>query len=325
MSATTTNARQGGKLSAGNLIGRIPTLGVYGVLILMFILASIFVPGFTKPQNLTNVLQHSVVLGLVAIGQTFVILAASLDLSVGVMISLIGVATSLLISGRVSMILPAVIVALLLGILLGLINGLIITKLRVNSFIATLGMMLVLEGALFSRFDNFAGRVPRQFEFLGYKTVGPVPVGVLLMLAVAALAWLILRFTKFGHHVYGIGGNAEVSRLSGVRTDRIMIGAHILAGLGAAISALFLVSRLRTAAPWIGKGLELDSIAAVVVGGAPLSGGRGSVWGTIGGVLILSILNNVFNLLAVDAFLQDVMRGAIVILVVAFYSARLRK
>jgi ribose transport system permease protein len=303
----------------------ISSWGIYAVLVIAFLLGALFVPNFANPENIRNIVQHSVVLGLVSLGMTFAIIGGSLDLSVGVAISCIAVLVSLVISGRTEMMLPAVIIALAAGMAIGLVNGLIITKLKVNPFIATLGTMLVLEGALFSQFDNFAGRVPSEFEFLGYGMVGPIPIGVLLLLAMTLGAHFLLRFSKFGYHLYGRGGDALAARLSGVRTDRVLIWAHVLTGLGGALAAVFIVSRLRTAAPWVGQGLELDSIAAVVVGGAPLSGGRGSVWGTIAGVLILSILNNVFNILNVGAFAQDVIRGMILIAVVAVYSAGLRK
>jgi ribose transport system permease protein len=309
----------------GQLIGSNPALGVYLVLVVMLIGCSLFIPGFATSDNYINILQRSVALSLVAIGQTFVIVGGSLDLSVGQSISAIAVMTSLIMGGRVEMMIPAVIIALAAGMFIGLINGLIITQLKVNPFITTLGTSLIIQGVLFSGFDNFAGSVPRDFEFLGYSTVGPVPVGVIFMLLVAAAAFFLIRFTKFGYHLYGMGGSPEVSRLSGVRTNRIMIYAHILAGLGAALTAIFIVSRLRAGAPWVGQGYELEAISAVVVGGAPLAGGRGGIWGTLAGVLILSILSNIFNILNVGAFAQDVLRGAILIGVVAFYTVRMRR
>jgi ribose transport system permease protein len=291
----------------------------------MFVGCVIFVPNFASQENITNLLQHSVALGLVSIGQTFVIIAASLDLSVGISISAMAVMASLLMDGRTSMMLPVVLIVIAFGSFVGLINGLIISKLRVNPFIATLGTWLILQGFLFSGFDNFAGGVPREFEYLGYGEIGPVPVGVILLFLVTMGGQLLLNKTRFGYHLYGIGGNQQVSRLSGVRTARIMTIAHILCGLGAALTAIFIVSRLRAGAPWVGDTYTLDSIAAVVIGGAPLSGGVGSVFGTVAGVLIFSILNNIFNILNIGAFAQLVIRGIILIAVVAFYSVRLRK
>jgi ribose transport system permease protein len=307
------------------LYARIPNMGVYSVLILMFVGCVIFVPNFGSQANITNLLQHSVALGLVSIGQTFAIIAASLDLSVGISISLMAVMASLTMDGRTSMMLPTVLMIIGIGSFVGLINGLIIARLRVNPFIATLGTWLILQGVLFSSFDNFAGGVPREFEYLGYGQIGPMPVGVILFFLVAAGGQLLLKRTRFGYHLYALGGNQQVSRLSGIHTARTMIIAHVLTGLGAALTAIFIVSRLRAGAPWVGETYTLDSIAAVVIGGAPLSGGVGSVVGTVAGVLIFSILNNIFNILNVGAFAQLVLRGVILIAVVAFYSFRLRR
>lgn len=301
------------------------TAGVYLVLFLMFLLCSIFVPNFFSVQNVFNLLQHSVVLGLVSLGQTFVIIGASLDLSVAAAVSAIAVSTSLMMNATDGNIAGPVLAALGIGVGIGLVNGLVVTKLRVNPFIATLGTSLIIQGFLFARSDSFYGGVPRSFEVLGYGTVFGFPLGALLLLAVAAVAFYLLRYTRFGQHLYGVGGNKEIARLSGIRTDRVLILAHVLCGLGAALSAIFIVSRLRSAAPWVGAGLDLDSIAATVIGGAPLMGGQGSIWGTVAGVLILSILTNIFNILNVGAFAQLVLRGIIVIMVVAFYSMRMQK
>src|SRR5262249_54773923 len=135
---------------------------------------------------------------------------------------------------------------------------------------------------------------------------------------------ILLRGTRFGYHLYAVGGNPEVSRLSGLRTDRILILAHVLTGIGAAVAAIYIVSLLRSGSPTVGNFYDLDSISAVVIGGVPLSGGRGGVWGTIAGVLILAILSNVFNIFNVGAFAQQVVSGIMLISVVALYSFRLR-
>jgi ribose transport system permease protein len=299
--------------------------GIFVVLLVMVILCVLFVPHFATSENYINILKRAVPLGLVAIGQTFVIIGGSLDLSVDISISAIAVLTALSIDGRVENVFPAILLALVAGIAIGLVNGLIVTKLKINAFIATLGTKLLLQGILFSGFNNFAGKVPTQFDTLAYGTINGVPVGVILMFALALVAFVILRYTRFGHHLYAVGGNREVSRLSGVRTDRVIIGAHIFTGIGAAIAAIFIVSLLRSGGPYVGEYKDLDSISAVVVGGTPLVGGRGGVWGTLAGVVIVSILANVFNNLNVGAFAQQVVSGIVLIGVVAFYSFRLRK
>ncbi len=226
--------------------------------------------------------------------------------------------------GDPNKVLIAVVIVFLVGILIGLVNGLIITKLKVNPFIATLGVGLLLKGFLNASFTNFVGAVPASFQTLGYGEIGPIPVSILMLLGVALIGGFILQRTRYGAHLYGVGGSEEVARLSGLRTDRVLIMAHIICAITAVISGLFIVSRLRSGAPWVGPdGLyDLESIAAVVVGGTALSGGKGGVAGTIAGVLIFAILDTMFNQIGMDAFLKQFLRGAIIILAVASYTYR---
>lgn len=275
-------------------------------------------------DNVRNMLVRSVALGIVAVGQTLVILGGSIDLSVAYLVSVSAVLTSFVIDGDPSRIPLAVALVLGVGAFVGLVNGLVVTKLKVHPFIATLGTGLIMRGLLSSRFSSFTGGVPRSFQRLGYDFIGPVPVSVLLLAAVVALAWWLLRSTQFGAHLYAVGGSQEVARLSGVRSDGVLIRAHVLCSVCASITGLFLVSRLGAGAPWVGPdGLyDLESIAAVVVGGTALLGGSGGVPGTVAGVLILAVLDNVFNQLQVDAFLKQVLRGVIIIVAVASYALR---
>jgi ribose transport system permease protein len=217
--------------------------------------------------------------------------------------------------------------ALALGLIVGLVNGLIITRLKVNAFIATLGTALVMRGLLNASFENFSGAVPPEFQALGYDSIGPVPWSILLLLGLAGAAWALARYTRFGYHLYAVGGNQEVARLSGVRSGTVLIVAHVLCSLTAVLTALFIVSRLRAGAPWVGPdgGYDLESIAAVVLGGTALAGGRGSVLGTLAGVLIFAIIDNVFNEFQVDPFLKTLLRGVIIVGAVASYSFRSRE
>jgi ribose transport system permease protein len=300
---------------------------VYVALGAMMVVSFVLIgPRFLGYDNVLSILQRSVALGLVAAGQTLAILVGSLDLSVAYVVSVTAVLASVVMQGNPEMMIPAVIVVLAVGGLIGLTNGLIITKLGVNAFIATLGMALVLRGLLNATFDNFAGSVPREFQVLGYGNVGPVPYSVLLLGVVVAAVWFLLRHTRFGHHVYAVGGSEETARLSGVRSHRVIISAHVLCSVAAALAGLFIVSRLGAGAPWVGPdgGYDLESIAAVVVGGTALAGGRGGVFGTLAGVFILATLDNVFNLLQVDPFIKDTIRGIILISAVAVYALRLR-
>jgi len=197
----------------------------------------------------------------------------------------------------------------------------------VNAFIATLGSGLVIKGILNGTFANYKGVVPKSFQSFGYDSIGPIPISVLILLVVVTLGWFILSWTKFGAHLYGVGGSREIGRLSGLRTARVVIGAHIICSLTAVITGLFIVSRLGSGAPWVGPDgvYDLESVATTVIGGTALSGGRGGVFGTLAGVLIFGVIDTVFNQLGVDTYLKTVLRGAIIILAVASYSIRSKR
>ena len=303
---------------------------IFAALALVVIVSALISAGqgenFFSGSNLRDMLVRSVALGIVAAGQTLVIVGGSLDLSVAYLISVSTIVAATVMGGRAGAIPLGVGAVLAVGAGVGLVNGLIITKLRVNAFIATLGTALIMRGALDANFEGASGEVPREFGFLGYGSVGPVPISVIVLLAVVAVVWFLLRSTRFGHRLYAVGGDEETARLSGVRTHRTLIGAHVLCGLGAAITGLFIASRLRAGDPLVGPngGYDLESIAAVVVGGTALAGGSGGVIGTFGGVLILAVLDNLFNTLEVNAFLKDVLRGVIIIAAVALYALRRR-
>jgi ribose/xylose/arabinose/galactoside ABC-type transport system permease subunit len=299
---------------------------IYGVLLLITLVTWGLILANGGNINVTNTLVRSVALGIVAVGQTYVILGGSLDLSVAYQVSVTAVLASVVMDGEVSRIPLSILAVLGVGIVIGLANGLIITKLHINAFIATLGMSLILRGILNAAVDNYAGAVPKEFQRLGYDTVLGVPVSVLLLLAVVAVGWFILHYTRFGHHLYAVGASEESARLSGVRSDRVLILAHVFCAVTSVLTGLFIVSRLSAGAPWVGPdgNYDLESIAAVVLGGTALAGGRGGVLGTFAGVLILALLDNAFNQLQVNPLLKDVVRGVIIIAAVAAYTMRQR-
>jgi len=282
---------------------------------------------FLTLDNLVAILGRSITLGITAIGQTFAILVASIDLSVASLISASAVVTSVVMNGDPAMMFPAISAVLALGAIVGLINGLVISKLEVNPLIATLGMSLIIQGVLSYYYNNFAGNVPAEFQIFAYGAVGIVPYSLIFMFVLAGLAWFVLRFTRFGSNIYAVGGNQDAARLAGINTARVVIGAHVLCSLCAAIAGIYLASRLRSGAPWIGaEGVyDLESIAVVVIAGTVLAGGRGGIWGTMAGVIIFSLIDSIFNVLGVDAFVKQVLRGIIIVVAVAFYAARSRR
>lgn len=296
------------------------------ITVLGIALDSLFASGniLKNPTILKNILIRSIALGIVSVGQTFVLIGASIDLSVAYTISLTAVMTSLIMQGDPSRVPIAIAVVFGIGILIGLVNGLIISKLNVNPFIATLGSGLVIKGILNGTFANYKGSVPKSFRSLGYDSIGPIPISVIVLVAIVLLGWFILSWTKFGAHLYGVGGSRKLGRLSGLRTARVIVGAHIFCSLTAVLTALFIVSRLGSGAPWVGTDgvYDLESVATTVIGGTALSGGRGGVFGTLAGVLIFGLIDTVFNQLGIDTYLKTVLRGTLIILAVASYSIR---
>lgn len=282
---------------------------------------------YLSVDNLVSILGRSITLGITAIGQTFAILVASIDLSVASLISASAVVTSVVMNGEPHMMLPAILAVLALGAVVGLINGLVIAKLEVNPLIATLGMSLIIQGVLSAFYNNFAGKVPVEFQIFAYGAVGIVPYSLIFMFVLAGLAWFVLRFTRFGSDVYSVGGNKDAARLAGIKTSGTIIGAHVICSLCAAIAGLYLASRLRSGAPWIGaEGVyDLESIAVVVIGGTILAGGRGGIWGTMAGVIIFSLIDSIFNVIGMDAFVKQVVRGIIIVAAVAFYAVRSKR
>ena len=306
---------------------------VFYFLILVFLAGGLldraFADGqiFSNPAIMLNIIVRSVALGIVAVGQSLVITGASIDLSVAYTISITAVMSSYLMQGKTENVPMAILVVFSIGAFIGLVNGLTVTKLHVNPFIATLGTSLIIKGIINATFSNYTGSVPESFEYFGYGTLGPIPVSILILFLIVLAGWFLLARTKFGFHLYGVGGNSEVARLSGVRTDRVLIVAHILCSMTAILAGLFLVSQMRSGAPWVGPNgvYDLNSIATAVIGGTALAGGKGGVFGTLGGVLIFGVLETVFNQLGVNPYLKTVLQGAIIILAVASYTIRSKK
>ena len=279
---------------------------------------------FSVPTTV-SLLHVAAGLGLVAVGQTLVIVGGSLDLSVAYVVSLSTLVAAETMAGDDGALLPAIGLTLAVSATIGLVNGLLVTAARINPFIATVGVGLLLKGYLDNGYDGPAGKTaPALVQGLGYQRIGPVPLSFLLLLAVAAAAWFVLARTRFGHHLIAVGGDPEVARLSGVRGSRVLVTAHVLCALCAGLAGVYLASRLGAGAPRVGtEGLyDLESIAAVVLGGTALAGGRGGVVGTVGGVLLLASIDAIFNQLEVDVFFKQVIRGVIIIAAVAVYARR---
>lgn len=288
----------------------------YGILLAFLALSlalSVLSPSFLAPSNLLNVLRQISVNALLAFGMTAVILGAGIDLSVGSVLAFSGaVAAGVSAAGWPAAL--AMPLALLLGALMGLFNGAFVAWARIAPFIATLGGLTIFRGATLVYTDGrpITG-LPPAYDALGNGTALAIPVPVWVMLAFLGLTHFLLRYTALGRSIYAVGGNEEAARLSGIPIVKVKLFTYAYSGVASALGALVLTGRLNSAQPTAGSGFELDAIAAVVVGGTSLFGGRGSVLGTFLGALIIGVLNNGMNLLDVSAFYQQIVKGGVIL------------
>jgi ribose transport system permease protein len=293
----------------------------------MFVLAAVVIVGlsFASPYfmtygNILNVLDQSVVVGILAVGMTLVILTGGIDLSVGSLVGLTGVAMA--VSFPAVGFYGGLAIGLGLGAFVGLLNGVIIEKGRVAAFIVTLGMLSIARSLTY--IGSGARSIidlPPQLTSLAMGMVGPVPVNILFLLVLYAVAYLFLMRTKMGRTLYAVGSNPEAARVAGLPVQAYRISVYVLSGLLCTCSAAFLAGRIRSVDPTSGTGLELDAIAAVVIGGTSLFGGRGSIIGTLFGVIIMVCIRNGLNLLGIDPYWQGTAIGTIIIAAVLIERA----
>ncbi|CAD6555777.1 Ribose import permease protein RbsC [Paraburkholderia hiiakae] len=293
-------------------------LGPFVALLIIAVALSIVSRDFLTLDNLLNVMRQASINALIAFGMTLVILLGGIDLSAGSVLALSSVIIATLLSAGTPAIV-ATLAGLVAGGLMGFANGLVISKGKVAPFIATLGSMTVLRGLalVVSNGSPISSFNSDFFSLLGGGYVARlVPIPVVLMLVMFGVFWVLLRKTVFGRHIYATGGNAESAKLSGVKVDRIQLWVYTIAGVMSALAGVVLTSRLNSAQPTAGTGYELDAIAAVVLGGTSLTGGRGWIFGTLVGALLIGVLNNGLNLLDVSSFYQQVIKGIVILLAV---------
>lgn len=300
--------------------------GVFLAMALLIIISAILSPGFLKRNNLLILSRQASMLGIVAVGQTFVILTGGIDLSVASVMAAVSVVTANMMAGDDARVLPISLLCLAIALLVGLINGVMITKLKIPPFIMTLGMILMVQGGRFLYTGGAPkGSIPPAVRFWGRGLVGPIPMAVIILIVIAIIAVIVLRKTTFGRQIYAVGGNAEVARLSGIHVDRVTTAAYVICSFLAGVAGLALTGYIGLADNWLGRGYELDSIAAVVVGGASLEGGRGSVLRTIAGVLIIAILFNIVLRLGLREEWQRIVKGVAIVGAVALYATTRRQ
>ena len=304
----------------GRVLGLLQTYGLWLVIVLLLIAAAVITPGYLSPINLMMVLRQAAPLGIVAVGQLLVILVSGLDLSVGQLMSATCVVAGLYVVGEAGRIPMAVLLVVAIGIGVGLANGIIITKRRVEPFIMTLAMMVILQGFHWNWSKGAKiGYVTEGFRQIALGYIGPVAMPVLIWAIVLIVAAVVLYRTPFGRQVYATGGNREAARLSVVNVDLVTVICYILCALSAVLAGLILLGYLAVGDSRVGIGYELGSIAAVVIGGASLAGGRGTIDGNIAGVLVLTLMGSLLNAFAVPWFGSQIARGVIIIAAVAWY------
>ncbi len=298
------------------------SLKKYGLMIgfvFLSVIVSIVTPDFLSSTNLLNILRQSSIVGVMAIGTTFVIIGGGFDISVGSLLALTAA-----MSLKLQQVMPwyaVLLLVLVAGAFFGTLNGVLTAKLHIVAIITTLGTMTILRGLTYL----YTGGYPvvgssEEFKFIGSGYIGPIPFPILIFLSMVALWQFILSKTTLGRYSCAVGGNKETSRLSGVPVDFYHILTFVIGGVMAALAGIIYAARLNAATPLAGQGYELDAIASCVIGGTSVSGGEGSIIGTMIGVLLLNVVNNMFNLLGIQVYVQYLIKGVIILTVVGFDS-----
>ena len=291
----------------------------FGTLVLLLVFFSIASDNFFTFSNITTILLSTAVIGILALGTTFVIITGGIDLSIGTGMTLCSVLTALAMTDWGLPLPVALVVGLLTGAVIGLVNGVIISFLRLPPFIATLGTMLIAQGLalVISGVRPIYTSAVADFRYIALGALIPrIPNAVLILFGLAIVAWFILSKTILGRYTYAIGSNEEATRLSGIDTRKWKITIYTLAGLFTGAAGIVIASRLNSAQPQLGSGYELQAIAAVIIGGTSLLGGRGTILGTLIGALIMSVLINGLRILSIQSEWQNVVVGIVIIIAV---------
>lgn len=285
-------------------------------LVILCVVITFVSPAFMTLSNITNVFTQVSTNAIIAVGMTFVILTGGIDLSVGSTVAISGALAASIIKSTNNIFL-AVLAAGVVGIVIGLINGLLISKGKLQAFIATLATMTIFRGATLV-FTNGTpiSKLPEKFVEIGNGKLGFIPIPVIITVIVLVIAIYVLTQTRFGRYLYALGGNEDSARLSGINTTKIKTLVYVISGFASSIAGVIIASRIGSASPNAGTGFELDAIAAVVIGGTSLAGGEGRITGTIIGALIIGVLNNGLNLMNVSPFYQSIVKGLVILIAV---------
>lgn len=303
------------KSSKFNMKGLVAKYGVIIGLVIIMVYFTVMKAKFLTLDNMLNMLRQTSINGLLAIGMTFVVLTGGIDLSVGSIVGASGMFAALVARTATGM--PwflAVLVGLGVGLLLGAVNGVIISYLKVPAFIATLGMLSIARGVTFMASD--AKPVPglsEGFLKIGGGSLGIIPIPIIILILVLIVSYVVLYKTRYGRYIFATGGNPVSARVSGINVKAIICSVYMISGVLAGLAGVILTSRVTSGLSQGGNGYEVDAIAAAVIGGNSLSGGRGRLWGTIVGFLIMGVMNNGLDMMAVSSYWQLVIKGIIII------------
>jgi len=307
---------------------------IWILLLITFILFSSLTSRFMISQNIWNILIHSAVLGVMVVGQSFTLITGNFDLSAESILGLTAIIGAWLVApaeppcfGSGWILPPAVgvLAMLVVGLLVGWINGFLITRLKMNNFIVTLAMLIILRGLVlvWNEGETITG-IPKPFLTLGGGFIGSIPISVIVMVVLFILAFLVTKYTRFGRNMYAVGGNKEAALASGIDPDKLIRQVYLISGGLAAFAAWIQLGRIGVAMEALGEGMIFEIQAAAVIGGISLFGGRGSIIGALGGVLLLASINSGLNLMRVSGFVIDAVRGAIILLAMLIDAQKVR-
>jgi ribose transport system permease protein len=324
MSDTTHSLKITNPFSAG--VKHKEIIGLLISLVALSALLSFLTPHFLDGTNLANIGRQISINTIIAIGMTYVIISGGIDLSVGSILAVVSVLVASLMKNYGLDMYTAILAGLIVGGLMGLVNGLIVSNLKIPPFIATLGMMTIARGIAFVYTDAYPiSGFPSSFTFIGQGKIFSIPLPIIITVLAIVIGIFILKNTIIGNHIFGLGNNEESARLAGINIKKTQLFIYTFCGFMTAISGIIVTSRLDSGQPNIGVSYELDAIAAVVLGGTSLSGGKGSIMGTVFGALIIGVLNNGMNLLNVSPYYQLIVKGLVILLAVGMNTMRERK
>ncbi len=320
---TTPEAKKSGGIARLLSTRRGSSALVWLILLAIVIFAAAVSPPFLGQRNIYNVFKQVAALGIVSVGQTFVILLAGIDISVGAVVSLVCCINSHVMPVEQPWAIPlGLVLSIAVGLVVGTINGFGVTKLKVAPFMMTLGMMSIVQGAAIFLRVQPGGVIPREFASPLTDNIWIIPIPLILFAVAALIGYFLLNRTVYGRHLFATGGNEISARLSGIHTDRVKMLTFIICSTMAALAGIFITARIRTGDALVGSSFGLDSITAVAIGGTSMAGGRGGIAGTIAGAFMVALLANILNLVGVSSFYQYVFKGLLIIVAVAIYAER---